>query len=886
MRQDPLFKSLYDGGFFGAPAAVAAPPNREEKANSESKQILLEIKGMWCGHCSELLRYLLLYNLKGVSQAWIDYSCDLALIQYDPMRCGAETVCKAIQKWGWQARLWEDSFEKSELHAGNKSQSFAKWQLILMSVLSIQIMMLAYPGYMQELGYLVDGNLKAFLRLSWALIFPIIALTWPSMLRKTYFSLTTLARALYRNDTALTRASIKALSSIETLALISTFSALSLSLYTTLHIEMSSIQGTLHSVQGVYLETAAFILTYLAWSDWILSRFKGQYVQKILAMACKQGTRVRQKDAAGKWCYMDAGTLCKGMSFWAIQLDRLVCDARVHSGSAWIDRSWRMGESSATFVSRGSKVYSGDMLVRGLLELSVTSTPKNSYQAELTNSLARMLQNRSKQHNSVTQHLLQFFVPTLLLAAALVFVVSWQLGLEISQAATRALAMLCIGCPCALSLAEPFLDQGLAHYFKKNFSGQLLRPERFREYGQKLEDVYRQQRKAKKKIQTASMKHTSQWHPWYIFDKTGTLTTGVLGLENALFSKQSTRLALSIAQNSQHPLSRSLVDALSCNTYDTCEEFYEIPGAGLMAQVEKGRYYFLGSSAWMQKNSDWSSSLGLIESSFDLNTVTAYMTRSHLALFAVSDALFFTNRALAEDFDTSCPVQINQNHRIDSLHTFTVSEFTHEGRGHVNRRALLIGIATFKETLRPEAKEMITGFNPNYCKILSGDNTASVETIASLLGITHFQGKCTPMDKALHIGDIQKKNCDASTPVLMVGDGINDSLGLARSDFGVVVTHSQLQALGSVFSADLQMPDTQLAKLGHLPELARLATRLSKSNTLWTSIYNFLALILAAFGVLSPFVSAIAMVLSSIGLVLNTSKIYILKKPLVCKTFI
>lgn len=824
MRTDPLYQALEEGGFFTG--QLRSSEVKTEKGSSETKQVLLEVKGMWCGHCCSLIRYLLLHTVSGVKQAWVDYSCDLALIEYDPYQCGAEILSKEITSWGWKAEI----FEERERVSGKKLFFMnKKWQLFLMTILSIQVMMLAYPSYMQELGYMVDGDLKALSRLSWLLSFPVLAIMWPAMMRKSFFSLKVLVGSILQREKEKALAALRSLSSIETLALMSTLSAVVLSVVTTIRVELFS-----QTPRGLYLETAAFILTYLAWSEAIIDRFKGGFVKRVLSMACRDKERVRNKDSNGRYYFYALSELKKGDRFWAIQLDSILCDARVSSGSAWVDRSWRVGEVKARFIEKGDLVYSGDILLRGAVELEASALPKESYQAQLHASLARLLQTRPKEAEQLTEKLLQYFVPLLTLIAVLsFFILSYLLG-SFALAAHRSLAVLCIGCPCALSLAEPLLDQSLASLFKKDMNAQLLRPERFRAYGRKL---------SKKKCHKR----------WHIFDKTGTLTTGELLIDECTLSGEQLAIALSMAQNSQHPLSATLSSIAAERKLPACSYFSEVPGAGLLSIVERQTgpgFYFLGSIHWIQKQVN-----KLIDKQIgDKGTFSSHLAdKTHTALFKLSENLF---------------IQLAPRLKLAPRGDENLQQPT----------CTLLGGVSFKEKIRDSARDLVKEYGATNCQILSGDERDSVLKVGEALGIAMCSWGKSPMDKALHINSLKENKEGKKAVVMMLGDGINDSIALAKSDLGIVVTHGKLQALGSIFSSDLQVPDSHFFELSCVPALAKRAKRLSWSNIASASLYNLFAILFALNGTLSPLLSAIAMVLSSIALLANTFKIYLYKK--------
>ena len=154
--------------------------------------------------------------------------------------------------------------------------------------------------------------------------------------------------------------------------------------------------------------------------------------------------------------------------------------------------------------------------------------------------------------------------------------------------------------------------------------------------------------------------------------------------------------------------------------------------------------------------------------------------------------------------------------------------------------------------------------------LLSGDTQARVDVIAAPLGIERAQGGMLPLDKKSYIDELRKDG----NVVAMVGDGINDSPALASADLSI--------AMGN--GSDIATDVAQVTALGNSPFAIERAIHLSKStvriiyeNFLWASIYNIVAIPLAAglFSsvVIDPAVSAAAMAFSSILVVLNSLRL-------------
>lgn len=188
--------------------------------------------------------------------------------------------------------------------------------------------------------------------------------------------------------------------------------------------------------------------------------------------------------------------------------------------------------------------------------------------------------------------------------------------------------------------------------------------------------------------------------------------------------------------------------------------------------------------------------------------------------------------------------------------------------------AILLGHILLEESLKPSAKEMIRelqnmGFS---CEILSGDTESNVGHVADILQIP-YHAKCMPEDKMRYIESLQNKG----HKVIMVGDGINDVVAIAKADIAFVMASGSEVSIenGHViyFREDL-MGIVQAISLG------RATLRNIKQNLVFATIYNILCIpiamgVLSPFGIaLNPMIASLAMSLSSLSVVGNASRLY------------
>lgn len=143
--------------------------------------------------------------------------------------------------------------------------------------------------------------------------------------------------------------------------------------------------------------------------------------------------------------------------------------------------------------------------------------------------------------------------------------------------------------------------------------------------------------------------------------------------------------------------------------------------------------------------------------------------------------------------------------------------------------------------------------------LLSGDREELVNKTANDLSINKFTAQSTPEEKL--------KIIEESENAIMLGDGANDSLALAKADVGIAVKGSMETAFQA---ADIYLQSDDLRKIPILLKLAKETQKLVKQNYLFSLIYNSFCIYLAIIGTLTPLWAAILMPISSSLLLINS----------------
>lgn len=191
----------------------------------------------------------------------------------------------------------------------------------------------------------------------------------------------------------------------------------------------------------------------------------------------------------------------------------------------------------------------------------------------------------------------------------------------------------------------------------------------------------------------------------------------------------------------------------------------------------------------------------------------------------------------------------------------------------------IFALFSLKDELKKDAKEFIKEVKKNFKKVvlLTGDNEIIAHNIAEEVGIEEVIANVKPDGK----GEVIKKLKEENYHVMMVGDGVNDSIALTLADVGVGIAKGSDVALAS--SDFILMNDDLLDILDIIKISKKIRTNIS-FNLLWAFLYNvvFIPVAAGAFAslhfVLSPMYASMLMALSSVTVCLNALTLFLYRR--------
>ena len=247
-------------------------------------------------------------------------------------------------------------------------------------------------------------------------------------------------------------------------------------------------------------------------------------------------------------------------------------DGILISEKAEIDYSFVTGEAIPITKKSGDKVFAGGKQMGKVIEMEVLHSVSQSYLTQLwSNDVFQ--KDVEQKHKSITDTISRYFTPILLLIAFAGF--GYWIFIDANIAFNVFTAVLIVACPCALALTAPFT----------------------------MGNVLRILGKKKFYLKNALVIEQLANVDTIVFDKTGTITTNKksnISYEGKVLSEENLILLKNVLRASNHPLSRMLYDFLPEGKRYKVNNFEEITGKGILAEID-GNQIQIGSATFIEK---------------------------------------------------------------------------------------------------------------------------------------------------------------------------------------------------------------------------------------------------------------------------------------------
>ena len=537
------------------------PEAREQAApdlqSMPAGEAVLPIEGMTCAACVRRVERAI-NKVEGVNEANVNLATEKATVRFDPAIASVEQLRDAVAKAGYRVgaqpeleTLTAESGTREDAHDIERQREIddlrLKWTVSL--AIGAVMMVLMYVPLNIDMIYLGPVMLIA----------ATVVQFWAG-------------RVFY---TAAWGALKHGSTNMNTLVAVGTSVAYGYSAFVTLWPDLATRWGFPYHL---YYETAVIIIALILMGRWMEARAKKQTGAAIKALAGLQARTARViRDGIEQDIPVEAvlvNDLVRVRPGEKVPVDGVITD-----GHSSLDESMLTGESLPVEKSHGDEVIGATLNKTGSFVFRATKVGRDTTLSQIVR-MVEDAQGSKAPMQRMADTISGYFVPVVLVLAALAFI-SWLLfGPSLIFALTVIISVLIIACPCALGLATPtaiMVGTGKAAEY-----GILVRG------GEALEQT--------RKIDTI------------VLDKTGTLTRGkpsvtrVIAM-NHVAEEELLRLVAAAEVGSEYPLGEAIVNHVRALDLDIPEAtgFDSITGQGIQATVDN-RSVAIGNRKLMLAN--------------------------------------------------------------------------------------------------------------------------------------------------------------------------------------------------------------------------------------------------------------------------------------------
>ena len=405
---------------------------------------------------------------------------------------------------------------------------------------------------------------------------------------------------------------------------------------------------------------------------------------------------------------------------------KIAMDGVVVSGYSDVNQAAITGESVPVEKTVEDEVFAGTLNEEGLLEVKITKLVEDTTISKIIH-LVEEAQGERAPSQAFVDKFAKYYTPIIMIIAALVAIVpplffdgSWETWVY------QGLAVLVVGCPCALVISTPIsIVSAIGNAAKK---GVLVKG-----------GVYLEEIGALKAI---------------AFDKTGTLTKGVPAvtdynvLNKQINEKELLSIITALEYRSQHPLASAIMKKAEEEdiTYSDIqvEDFSSITGKGIKGIVN-GTTYYIGSPKLFKE---------LLTTEFDKDfeqNVTTLQNQGKTAMIIGTEKEILGVIAVADEVRESSKEIIQKLHQLGIKKTIML---TGDNKGTANAIGGQVGVSDIEAELMPQDKlDFIKQLRSEYGNVaMVGDGVNDAPALAaSTVGIA-MGGAGT--DTALETADV------------------------------------------------------------------------------------------------------------------------------------
>ncbi|MCE5742084.1 copper-translocating P-type ATPase [Staphylococcus pseudintermedius] len=631
-----------------------------------------KITGMTCAACSARIERVL-QREAGIDQINVNLVMENGTVKYDPSQISIEEIYERVAKIGYEAFPMETKDETAKRKSDELKRQ--KGKFIISLILALPLLYTMF-GHFSFLGFIPVPELLMNGWFQFILATPIqFVLGWQFYV------------GAYK--------SLKSKSAnMDVLVAMGTSAAYFYSLY----LMLTHLGHSGHV--PLYFETSAVLITLILLGKYFEMRAKGHASDAISKLAALQ-VKDAEVERDGKIEMIAIDDVRVGDIVWVRSGQQIPLDGQVIEGSTTVNEAMLTGESMPVEKNIGDTVIGSTINQTNFIKLQVTHVGEDLVLNQII-KVVEEAQNDKPQIQRLADKISNIFVPTVVVLALLSFIVWFFVvtPFQFTAAFEIFIAVIVIACPCALGLATPtsiMVGSGRAAE-----SGILFKTAEALEQAQHVDTI--------------------------VFDKTGTITNVEPKVVHVYHETEEVTIGTyvkSLEMQSEHPLSKALVDYYSDEAVHTVSQYETHEGSGISGVIDDNRVR-IGSIRFVTNN----------------DLTQEQQDRIH---------------SLAEQGATVVGMTINET---------------------------LVAIIGVRDDPKAEAKAVIETLNKNYDLVmLSGDSKQTAQAIGRELGFTRVIAEVKPDEKSKVVTELQNEG----KRVMMVGDGINDAPALMKSDIGVAM---------------------------------------------------------------------------------------------------
>ena len=398
------------------------------------------ITGMTCSACSSFVENSV-KKIDGVEHVEVNLLSQSMNVDYDETKVDQNKIISAVTSGGYGAEPEgkkgpvQKTEVKDELKEMKHRVIYSFVFMILLMYVSMSVMF-TYPIPSFFVGH---ENALILVLTQFLLVLPIVYLNRQYFIRGF--------RSLFKGHP-----------NMDTLIAIGSGASLVYSLF--VFYEMAFAYGHMdmhvmnnHFVHDLYFESAGMILTLITFGKYLEARSKRKTtdaISKLIDLSPKQALVIKD----GQEVMVPVEELMIGDIVLVKPGQSIPSDGIVVEGYSYVDESMLTGESMPVEKHVDDKVIGATMNKQGAFKFKVTTTNENSTLSKII-SLVEEASNSKAPMASLADKVSSIFVPTVMVIAAVAFVVWLLVGKTFSFSLSIGIAVLVISCPCALGLATP-----------------------------------------------------------------------------------------------------------------------------------------------------------------------------------------------------------------------------------------------------------------------------------------------------------------------------------------------------------------------------------------------------------------------------------------------